>query len=98
MVRKYAIILKSQLGPKTGALRIRDSGSQMFCVLELLGHKSLLIGKPIGSSCFFDLCGTIWTPLGKADCMIAGIRGKESISGKITISGKIYEITGSELL
>jgi hypothetical protein len=96
MVRRYSIILKSQLGPKAGTLKVRDSRDMLLGVLELLGHKSLLTGKTVDDGSAFEFTGDMWTPLGRLECRISGTRRDHSISGKLNVSGKTYELSGNE--
>ena len=96
MVTKYAIILRSQLGPKCGILRIRSSEDHLLGILELLGHKSLLAGKTMNEGSSFEFHGKMWTPLGKVECRISGNRGNKIINGELNINHKVYELSGKE--
>lgn len=96
MIKKYSIILKSQLGPKTGTLRVRFSTKRLLGILELLGHKSLLAGKPLDDSNHFAFCGKMWTPLGKVECSVSGAFGERTIQGEVRINNKVYNLSGKE--
>ena len=92
----YEIILKSQLGPKNGSFRIRKSGERLTGILNLLEHKSLLAGSSLEKDGTFELRGRMWTPLGKADCMLVGVLGERMIRGTLNVNGYPYELSGRE--
>lgn len=94
MSTKYTIILKSQLGPKTGSLKIRESSDKLWGILEILGHKSLLVGKVSNEDQDFEFKGKIWTPLGFIECFLAASKVENGFGGKLKVENKIYEISG----
>ena len=91
MVKRYSIILKSQLGPKAGTLEVRRSGAILQGILELLGHKTLLTGNAPDGGNAFEFKGEMWTPLGRLECRLSGTIGERGISGILNINGKAYE-------
>ena len=96
MNRKYTLLLKSQLGPKSGSLKVRGSKEKLWGILEILGHKSLLKGTNFADGQSFELNGKIWTPLGISECSMTGIKGEKAFIGKLNINNKNYELLGKE--
>lgn len=96
MVKRYDIILKSQLGPKAGTMEVRRSGDALRGVLELLGHKTLLTGNAPDGGSAFEFTGEMWTPLGRLECRLVGTLGDRRISGILNINGKAYEFFSKE--
>lgn len=94
---KYIIVLKSQLGPKPGTLKIRGTRERLWGVLELLGHKNILIGNMKNEGKAFDFKGKIRTPLGLSVCLLTGIKGENKFIGELRIDNKSYDISGEKI-
>jgi hypothetical protein len=95
MNNNYIIVLKSQLGPKSGTLKIRESrGERLWGILDLLGHKSLLVGKISNEGKDIELKGRIMTPLGLSTCMLSATKEENELTGEFKVENKFYEISG----
>ncbi|MBR0599378.1 hypothetical protein [Sinanaerobacter chloroacetimidivorans] len=100
---KYRIVLNSQLGPKTGTLKIRGSKQRLWGVLELIGHKNLLAGKILNEEQLaengqtFLFAGKLRTPIGLSSCQLSGIKGENEFKGEIRIDSRLYEISGKKI-
>ena len=90
---KYAITMKTPLGPKNGTLTLSSEGDQLSGMLEIMGQKNALSnGRMIGNVCEFT--GEIKTMMGKISFSVRGTieDGKlnavaETKSGKMEING-----------
>ncbi len=95
MNNKYIIILKSQLGPKTGTLRIRESKEKkLWGVFDLLGHKTLLVGQRVNEGQLLEMKGKLWTPIGFSVCLLSVTSNDNELVGKLKVDNKYYEISG----
>ncbi|MEG1584523.1 MAG: hypothetical protein RR361_05680 [Anaerovorax sp.] len=92
--RKYNITLRSQLGPKSGTLQIKEAKVNVFGVLDVLGHENVLVGRKGKDEFTLSLKGRIRTPLGISKCEVQGGMTEEGFDGRIIIEDKTYEMTG----
>jgi len=90
---KYAITMKTALGPKRGTLTLSSEGDRLSGLLEIMGQKNERSnGRIIGNVCEFT--GEIKTLMGKISFVVRGTieDGKlnaiaETKSGKMEING-----------
>ena len=95
MNHRYRIIVKSQLGPKSGSLKLRTTkGKSVFGIFELLGHKTLLRGTRLAEGNRLELKGQIHSPLGYTECLLCAAANEDGLIGELKVGHMYYEISG----
>lgn len=96
MCEKYAIVLKSPMGPKKGFLYLRRRNSVMEGTLECLGKEHLLVGTLSGDGALL-LEGILKAPLGDEPFTISGIIRESMLTARFMRQGGMYELAGTKM-
>lgn len=93
MSGKYAIVLKSPMGPKKGFISLRKLNNCIEGSLECLGKKHLVSGT-IACNGKFSLEGMLKSPLGEEPFSIIGTLEENMITASFKRRKESYEILG----
>ncbi|MBN7773223.1 hypothetical protein [Clostridium aminobutyricum] len=90
---RYAIVLKSQLGPKKGFITLQANGEELQGILECLGNAHSFNGKVINSD-KIKLEGMLHTPLGEVPFYLTGIVEENMLTAAFIVKSQKYELLG----
>lgn len=90
---KYAIVLKSPMGPKKGYIYFNELNNSIECTLDCLGKKHLLSGT-MSDKGKFSLEGVLKAPLGEEPFLIVGTIKENILMASLKRRNESYEILG----
>ena len=93
MEKKYAIVLKSQMGPKPGFININIIGHNLEGTMECLGKLNGLEGI-VNDDDSLVLEGVLDTPIGKQPFKIVAEIKDDQFSGEFISKNRRYENQG----
>lgn len=93
---KYAIVLKSQLGPKKGFITIQVMGDDVEGILECLGNEHSFRGKVVSYD-KMRLEGILNTLLGEVPFSLAGIVEENILTATFMVRAQKYDLMGIKL-
>lgn len=93
---KYAIVLRSQLGPKKGFITMQVTGEDVQGILECLGNEHSFSGKVINHD-KMRLEGILNTLLGEVPFSLAGIIEENILTATFMVRTQKYDLIGIKL-
>lgn len=93
MSGKYAIVLKSPMGPKKGFINLSKIDNSIEGSLDCLGKKHLFSGT-VSESGKLSLTGIFKSPLGEEPFLILGTIQENILTASFKRKNESYEILG----
>ncbi|QHI72368.1 hypothetical protein [Aminipila terrae] len=93
---KYAIVLKSPMGPKKGFIYLKELNNCIEGKLDCLGKKHLFTGT-ISDSGKISLEGILRSPLGEEPFLIQGTIQENVLTASFKRRNESYEILGLQV-
>ncbi len=90
---KYAIVLKSPMGPKKGFINLNKLNNSLEGTLDCLGKNHMLSGN-ISDTGKFSLEGILKSPLGEEPFSIVGTLKENILMGTLKRKNESYEMLG----
>ncbi|QIB67849.1 hypothetical protein Ami103574_00330 [Aminipila butyrica] len=96
MYGKYAIVLKSPMGPKKGFLYLDQQSSTVEGILECLGKRHLFSGT-LSQDGKLLAQGILKAPLGEEPFMLLGNIQEKILTARLQRKNQEYELMGTEV-